>query len=113
MSIELRDVHKAFGPKKVLRGFSLRIQEGETPRYSPGIREVQYLPAHVGRVKLKLDLEACTGHGRCYELAPELFGEDEHGHAVLEREDVPAELEGRARAAEANCPERAISLERD
>ena len=30
MSIQLRDVHKAFGPKKILRGFSLDVEEGET-----------------------------------------------------------------------------------
>jgi phospholipid/cholesterol/gamma-HCH transport system ATP-binding protein len=30
MSIELRDLHKSFGPKKVLQGFSLHIEEGET-----------------------------------------------------------------------------------
>jgi phospholipid/cholesterol/gamma-HCH transport system ATP-binding protein len=30
MSIELRDLHKSFGPKKVLQGFTLNIQEGET-----------------------------------------------------------------------------------
>jgi phospholipid/cholesterol/gamma-HCH transport system ATP-binding protein len=30
MSIELRDVYKSFGPKKVLQGFSLHIEEGET-----------------------------------------------------------------------------------
>ena len=28
--IEFRNVHKAFGPKKVLRGFSLTVKEGET-----------------------------------------------------------------------------------
>jgi phospholipid/cholesterol/gamma-HCH transport system ATP-binding protein len=30
MSIELVDVHKSFGPKKVLRGFTLTVNEGET-----------------------------------------------------------------------------------
>ncbi|HEV7586520.1 MAG TPA: ATP-binding cassette domain-containing protein, partial [Longimicrobium sp.] len=30
MSIELRDIHKAFGPKKILRGLSLGVEEGET-----------------------------------------------------------------------------------
>lgn len=30
MSIELRDVHKAFGSKKVLRGFTLQVVEGQT-----------------------------------------------------------------------------------
>ena len=28
--IELKDVHKAFGPKRVLAGFSLTVNEGET-----------------------------------------------------------------------------------
>ena len=28
--IELKDVHKSFGPKQVLRGFSLTVNEGET-----------------------------------------------------------------------------------
>lgn len=30
MSIELRDIHKAFGPKQILRGFTLTVEEGET-----------------------------------------------------------------------------------
>jgi phospholipid/cholesterol/gamma-HCH transport system ATP-binding protein len=30
MSIELVDVHKAFGPKRILRGFSLNVEDGET-----------------------------------------------------------------------------------
>lgn len=30
MSIELVDIHKAFGPKQILRGLSLRVDEGET-----------------------------------------------------------------------------------
>lgn len=30
MSIEIRDLHKAFGDKQVLRGFSLNVEEGET-----------------------------------------------------------------------------------
>jgi len=30
VSIELRDLHKAFGPKKILRGLSLDVEEGET-----------------------------------------------------------------------------------
>lgn len=29
MAIEMRDVHKAFGPQKVLNGFSLEVREGE------------------------------------------------------------------------------------
>jgi len=30
VSIELRDIHKAFGPKQVLRGLTLDVEEGET-----------------------------------------------------------------------------------
>ncbi len=30
MSIEVRDVYKSFGPKEVLKGFTLEIEEGET-----------------------------------------------------------------------------------
>ncbi|HKP74564.1 MAG TPA: ABC transporter ATP-binding protein [Longimicrobiaceae bacterium] len=30
MSIELRDLYKAFGPKQILRGLSLDVEEGET-----------------------------------------------------------------------------------
>lgn len=30
MSIDLRDIHKAFGPKKILRGLTLHVEEGET-----------------------------------------------------------------------------------
>ncbi len=30
MSIEIRDVHKAFGPKQILRGMTLTVEEGET-----------------------------------------------------------------------------------
>jgi phospholipid/cholesterol/gamma-HCH transport system ATP-binding protein len=30
VSIQIRDVHKAFGPKKILRGLSLDVEEGET-----------------------------------------------------------------------------------
>ena len=62
-------------------------------------------------MKLHVDLQLCTGHGRCYELAPELFDDDERGHCVLRAESVPLGLERKARLAEGNCPEGAIRLE--
>ncbi|HLI54984.1 MAG TPA: ferredoxin [Acidimicrobiales bacterium] len=62
-------------------------------------------------MKLRIDPDACTGHGRCYSLAPELFDADEYGHGQVKVAEVgEGELEA-ARLAEANCPERAISLE--
>ena len=64
-------------------------------------------------MKVRVDREVCVGHGRCYELAPEVFGEDERGHCLIESEAVAPGLEAKARAAARNCPEKAISLEED
>ena len=64
-------------------------------------------------MKVRVDLRLCVGHGRCYELAPDVFGEDERGHSRLLVEAVPAEFQEQARVAAANCPERAIEIEAD
>jgi len=64
-------------------------------------------------MKARVDSALCVGHGRCYELAPEVFGDDERGHCVLLTETVPTAQQPAARRAEANCPERAITLESD
>jgi ferredoxin len=62
-------------------------------------------------VKIKIDAERCTGHGRCYALAPEVFEPDDEGHSILLVEgDVPADLEAKARIGVDNCPEQAISI---
>jgi ferredoxin len=62
-------------------------------------------------VRLVLNRDACTGHGRCYDLAPDVFGDDEGGYSVLRIDgDIPASLEPVARAAALNCPERAIEI---
>jgi ferredoxin len=39
-----------------------------------------------------------------------VFGSDEYGNAVVLVDPVPPEIEASARRAEANCPERAITL---
>ena len=62
-------------------------------------------------MRLRIDEDACTGHGRCYSLAPDLFDSDDFGHGVVIGDEVPAGLEDQARSAVANCPERAITLE--
>jgi ferredoxin len=62
-------------------------------------------------VKVQFDAKSCQGHGRCYDLAPALFGEDDEGYgAVLSDGTVPPGLEQHARRAVLNCPERAIEL---
>lgn len=64
-------------------------------------------------MKLRIDESACTGHGRCYSLAPELFDSDDFGHGMVISAEPDAELAAQARLAVQNCPERAITLEED
>ena len=60
---------------------------------------------------LRLDAEACSGHGRCYALAPELFDADDEGRCVLVvAGEIHATLEAAARKGVSNCPEGALSL---
>lgn len=61
-----------------------------------------------------VDESRCQGHTLCNLAAPGIFGlRDEDGHAYVEDHEVPRELEGAARRAEAGCPERAIVIEED
>jgi ferredoxin len=60
-------------------------------------------------VKVQIDSERCQGHGRCYDLAPSLFGADNEGYGrVLGAGLVPPGREREAELAVANCPEQAI-----
>jgi ferredoxin len=61
-------------------------------------------------MRASVDVGRCEGHGRCYELAAELFAEDEFGHATAIIAEVPPDLEAKARAAMNACPEQAISV---
>lgn len=62
-------------------------------------------------MKVQLDYDACHGHQSCAIAAPEVFGADDYGNAVVLIDgDLPVELEAKARRAEGNCPERAITL---
>ena len=49
----------------------------------------------------------------CAIAAPEVFGSDDYGNAILliDGNDVPAALQAKTRRAEGNCPERAITIE--
>jgi ferredoxin len=59
-----------------------------------------------------VDPDLCTGHGRCYSLAGDVFDADDVGHSVVLVEDVAGELEAQAVVGERNCPEQAITLSR-
>ena len=62
-------------------------------------------------MKVQISSERCQGHGRCYDLAPGLFGEDDEGYGtVLGDGTVAPDREHNARLAALNCPEHAIEL---
>lgn len=63
-------------------------------------------------MRVFIDSQKCQGHQMCSIAAPEVFGSDDYGNAVLLIEgDVPAAVEAKVRRAEGNCPERAIRIE--
>ncbi|MET7690337.1 ferredoxin [Streptomyces sp. NPDC005483] len=61
---------------------------------------------------LRIDRIACTGHGLCAELLPELVDLDEWGFPVLGQPTVPAHLQAHARRAVAACPVLALRADR-
>jgi ferredoxin len=62
-------------------------------------------------MKVVVDADLCVGHGRCYVLAPDVFGTDDYGHAVVLIAEVEGALADQARIGADNCPERAITVE--
>ena len=60
--------------------------------------------------QLRVNPTACTGHGLCAELAPELVTLDEWGYPIVTGRPVPHGLNRIARRAVANCPALALAL---
>jgi ferredoxin len=68
----------------------------------------------VGTVKVVIDADLCQGQGRCFSIAPNLFGFDDLGNGVVLGDGVVSEESlDSARLAQANCPEHAIFIEGD
>ena len=63
-------------------------------------------------MNLKVNPIACTGHGVCAELLPELIVADEWGYPIVDPRPVPVSLERGARKAVAACPTLALRLTR-
>jgi ferredoxin len=62
-------------------------------------------------MKVQIDARCCQGHGRCSDLAPGLFCDDDEGYGrVVGDGTVPPGQEGDARLAALSCPEHAIDL---
>ena len=62
-------------------------------------------------MRVTVDRGVCHGHGRCYDLAPDVFEPDERGRVELAvTGELPHELEPDARIGVQNCPELALRL---
>jgi len=62
-------------------------------------------------MRVSVDAAACLGHGRCYDVAPGLFEDDDEGYSVVKGDGtVPPGEAPAARLAVRLCPERAVTL---
>jgi ferredoxin len=61
-------------------------------------------------MKITVDRERCTGHGRCYSLAPEVYEPDDDGYCQHAASITSAALAEQARVGARNCPEDAITV---
>ena len=63
-------------------------------------------------MRMKVDGALCSGPGRCWKYAPDVFVLDDQGFnvAVGGEVDVPAGAEKAAEMGMKACPERAISI---
>ena len=64
-------------------------------------------------MRLRVDPIACTGHGICAELLPELIRLDDWGYPIVDDAPVPAQLLSLARKTLNACPALALHLERE
>jgi ferredoxin len=61
---------------------------------------------------IEVDSNVCQGHGRCYDLAPDLFVADELGYSSVRSAEAADDMADKAHRAEGSCPERAITVSR-
>jgi len=66
-------------------------------------------------MKVKIDADLCSGHGRCWVVAQSFYKLDELGYNADRGKtvDVPAGLEAAAKLGADKCPERAITIIED
>ena len=62
--------------------------------------------------QLRVNPVACTGHGVCAELLPEIIELDPWGYPILRSATVPPAMIPHAQRAAESCPTLALLLER-
>ncbi|HUJ07934.1 MAG TPA: ferredoxin [Streptosporangiaceae bacterium] len=63
--------------------------------------------------RIRVNPVACSGHGACAELLPELIALDDWGYPIISALPVSGQVERRARRAVAGCPALALILTPD
>jgi ferredoxin len=63
-------------------------------------------------IRVRVDPIACDAYGYCAELLPERVTLDEWGYPMVDGTALPPELIELATRAAADCPRRAVLLER-
>lgn len=62
-------------------------------------------------MRVEVYAHRCHGHGRCYDLAPDVFEPDRRGHVGLIVDgELPVVLEPDAQIGARNCPESALRI---
>lgn len=63
-------------------------------------------------IRVAVDAGLCTGHGRCYALAPAVYAPDDEGYNAARGQvlEIADEHEALARRGAKGCPERAITI---
>jgi ferredoxin len=61
---------------------------------------------------LRVNPIACTGHGVCAELLPELIELDPWGYPIVPRAELSDEIRAHARRAVASCPALALLVQK-
>ena len=63
-------------------------------------------------MRVRIDADLCQGQGRCFSIAPNIFGFDDLGNGVVLGDgELTDETIESARLAQSNCPEHAIFIE--
>lgn len=62
-------------------------------------------------MRVEVEVARCRGHGRCYDLMPDVFEPDPRGRVVLAMAgELAADMIPYTRVAVANCPEAALRV---
>jgi ferredoxin len=68
------------------------------------------MPGADTAARLTIDSSLCSGHGRCYEVAPKLFRPDDDGYGQVTEPMVTGEDRILAERVAGLCPELAVRL---